>query len=120
MVPTCLSFITIPQLVRMLFEIQTPPVYNLCNAFHQKALFAKNATGLRITDVEEMKMMNEKSKRFVIHCMPLMAIIWSLDMTTIDFFSLDAKGSEFEILRTIAFERILIKVFVPPLEQSCK
>jgi hypothetical protein len=79
---------------------------------YQKVYYASNETGLWKTR-EDTEMTEQKStaERLLIHCMPLTAIILSLDITNIDFFNLDARGEEFEILSSIDFEQIYIKVF---------
>jgi hypothetical protein len=78
---------------------------------HQKVYFAANKTGLWKTDEDtEMTEQISTAKHMLIHCMPLTAIILSLDITNIDFFNLDARGEEFEILSSINFEQINIKV----------
>jgi len=60
------------------------------------------------------------ANHILLHCMPLTAIILSLDMANIDFFNLDARGAEFEILSSINFEQIVIKVFTLLLGAACK
>ncbi|CAG7829839.1 unnamed protein product, partial [Allacma fusca] len=45
-----------------------------------------------------------------IQCFPLYSVLLALNRTVIDFFSLDVEGSEMDILRTIPFDKILIKV----------
>lgn len=47
-----------------------------------------------------------------IHCFPLTSILFALKMTNFDFLKLNNNGRELEILRTIDFKHIKIKVFV--------
>lgn len=62
--------------------------------------------------VSEKNVTSNKSepKFFDVHCMPLTAILLALNMTTIDLFSLDIEGHEMEVLRTLDFDQIKIKV----------
>ncbi|XP_033727648.1 protein Star-like [Pecten maximus] len=45
-----------------------------------------------------------------VQCFPLYSILLALNQTTIDFFSLDVEGDEVEILKTIPFDKINIKM----------
>ena len=43
-------------------------------------------------------------------CFPLYSILLALDDPTVDYFSLDVEGAEMEILKTISWEKVDIKV----------
>ena len=43
-------------------------------------------------------------------CLPLYSIVHALGRNSIDFFSLDVEGYELEVLKTIPFEQLDIKV----------
>ena len=45
-----------------------------------------------------------------IQCIPLMTYLLALDKTVVDYFSLDVEGSDFDVLRTIDFDRVIFKV----------
>ncbi|XP_021943517.2 protein Star [Folsomia candida] len=45
-----------------------------------------------------------------IDCFPLVSLLTALNVTTVDFFSLDVEGHEMEVLKTIPFDQIDIKV----------
>lgn len=45
-----------------------------------------------------------------LECLPLTSIIMALGNPTIDYLSLDIEGAEFQVLKTIDFERVDIKV----------
>ena len=45
-------------------------------------------------------------------CIPLYSILKAIDMTHINFFSLDVEGAELEILRTIPFDLVTIDLFM--------
>jgi hypothetical protein len=42
--------------------------------------------------------------------MPLYSILQSVNRTTVDFFSLDIEGNELDVLRTLPFDKVDIKV----------
>ena len=46
-----------------------------------------------------------------VQCFPLFSIMLALGVKTIDYFSLDVEGPELEILETIPFHKLYIKVF---------
>jgi Methyltransferase FkbM domain len=50
------------------------------------------------------------NKGLEVHCMPLYSILLSVNRTTIDFFSLDIEGNELDVLRTLPFDKVDIKV----------
>ena len=54
--------------------------------------------------------LEESPKEIEIQCLPLYSILLALDVTTVDFFSLDIEGSELEILKTIPFDKVTFKV----------
>jgi hypothetical protein len=43
-------------------------------------------------------------------CMPIFSILLALNRTSIDLFSLDIEGHELDVLRTIPWEDVDIKV----------
>ena len=43
-------------------------------------------------------------------CLPLYSILLALNNPTIDYFSLDIEGSELDVLKTIPFDKVDIKV----------
>lgn len=49
-------------------------------------------------------------KGLELHCMPLYSILLSVKRTTVDFFSLDIEGNELDVLRTLPFDKVDIKV----------
>ena len=48
-------------------------------------------------------------------CLPLYSILMALDNPTVDYFSLDVEGFELDILKTIPFDKVDIKVPRPVL-----
>jgi hypothetical protein len=47
-----------------------------------------------------------------IQCFPLFTILSYLNVTQIDYFSLDVEGNELKVLKTIPFDSVFIKVFI--------
>jgi hypothetical protein len=50
------------------------------------------------------------SKSINVQCLPLYSILLALNQTTVDLFSLDIEGNELDVLRTIPFDKVNIKV----------
>lgn len=62
---------------------------------------------------EELKSNNDgiiKSPVVNVQCFPLYTYLLALNVTVIDYFSLDVEGSELNVLKTIPFDKIDIKV----------
>ena len=47
-----------------------------------------------------------------VQCFPLYSYLRALNRTKVDYFSLDVEGSELDVLRTIPFEKLDIRVCV--------
>lgn len=47
---------------------------------------------------------------YLVECVPLYSLLLALNVTYIDYFSLDTEGSEINILQTIPFDKIQIDV----------
>ena len=54
----------------------------------------------------------ETPKSISVHCGPMHAYLAALDITHIDFMSLDVEGSELAVLKTIDFDKVTIKVLM--------
>ena len=52
-------------------------------------------------------------KHIDVQCFPLATYIFALNRTTVDYFSLDIEGNEIEVLETIPFDSVDIKVLKP-------
>jgi hypothetical protein len=46
----------------------------------------------------------------VVQCIPITTLLLALNKREVDYFSLDVEGNELEVLRTIDFKQIDIKV----------
>ncbi len=44
-----------------------------------------------------------------VQCMPLFSLLAALNVTTVDYFSLDVEGSELKVLKTIPFDKSIHK-----------
>ena len=51
-----------------------------------------------------------KSGYAEVQCLPLYSILLAANVTTVDYFSLDVEGHELEVLRTIPWDKVDIKV----------
>lgn len=56
-------------------------------------------------DLEKKKSLNVN-----VQCFPLYTYLLALNVTVIDYFSLDVEGSELNVLKTIPFDKIDIRV----------
>jgi hypothetical protein len=45
-----------------------------------------------------------------VQCLPLYSVLLAVKRTTVDVFSLDVEGNELEVLKTIPFDKVDIKV----------
>ncbi|ODM94854.1 Protein Star [Orchesella cincta] len=44
-----------------------------------------------------------------VQCMPLFSLLAAMNVSVVDYFSLDVEGNELQVLKTIPFDKILIK-----------
>jgi len=88
----CLSTINRPQMVTF-EEVEE----NLSNSGIQKFMG---------THVQ-----NLKKKVTKVACFPIFSVLLALNVATVDFFTLDVEGAELDVLKTIPFDSILIKIF---------
>jgi len=52
---------------------------------------------------------NPNSKLVMAQCFPLFSLLSAMNITTVDYFSLDVEGAEFKVLNNIPFDKIFIK-----------
>ena len=57
----------------------------------------------------EIKELNEDNLANVI-CFPLFGVLKAINVTKVDYFSLDVEGNEMDVLRTIPFDEVEITV----------
>ena len=51
-------------------------------------------------------------KQFDVTCLPLYSILLALGNPTVDYFSLDVEGAEYDVLKTIPYNEVDIKVTI--------
>ncbi|XP_059470046.1 uncharacterized protein LOC132193414 [Neocloeon triangulifer] len=61
---------------------------------------------------EASKVDASNNETFKVHCMPLQTIILALNQKTVDFLRLSIGGSEAEVLKSIPFDKVDIKVLL--------
>ncbi len=52
----------------------------------------------------------KKEHALPVLCIPLYTYLLALGVTTVDYFSLDVEGSDFDVLRTIPFDKVIFLV----------
>ena len=60
--------------------------------------------------INSMEAERKNSDDVQVKCVPFFSLILALNITRIDFFSLDVEGSELNILKTIPFDKVFIDV----------
>ncbi len=63
-----------------------------------------------VAQIDEFKKSGSKPGLISVQCFPLYSILLAMDRTKVDFFSLDVEGFELEVLRTIPWDKVDIKV----------
>ena len=66
--------------------------------------------GKIISDPKEQNKLINSGKLFDVTCLPLYSILLALGNPTVDYFSLDVEGAEYDILKTIPYNDVDIKV----------
>ena len=56
-----------------------------------------------------------KEGEVLAQCVPVYSLLLALNRTTVDYFSLDVEGSELQVLKTIPFDKVDIKVLTVEL-----
>ena len=75
----------------------------------------------RKKEIEDMWRINKvpEDERYIyVPCFSLNTIMQALNINKIDFFSLDVEGSEYEVLKSIDFQRFNIDLFWIEVLQS--
>ena len=57
-----------------------------------------------------MKKNDSRKDEIKVQCFPLYSILLALNQTNVDYFSLDIEGDELQVLKTIPFDDLNIKV----------
>lgn len=53
---------------------------------------------------------DENNEQVAVQCFPLYSILLAINRTRVDFFSLDIDGYELQVLQTVPFHRLDIRV----------
>jgi len=87
-------------------------ISNLCISTKENSKTMKWYENARYSDLNALWDRKEfgKTVEKTIQCVPVYSILKAINVTTIDFFSLDIEGMELEVLKTIPFDKIHIKV----------
>lgn len=75
--------------------------------------FLRHQTGEGLTFIRGKRHFiggEDKYQPFESQCFPIYAILSALNLTTVDYFSLDIEGAELDVLKTIPWNKVLIKV----------
>ena len=91
--------------------------YNGClspNTYPQILNFQESEFLSGIPELYEESRKDEMARtakiNYLVECVPLYSLLLALNVTYIDYFSLDTEGSELSILQTIPFDKIQIDV----------
>ena len=57
-----------------------------------------------------LKSPHGKKGEILAQCFPIYSLLLAVKRTTVDYFSLDVEGSELQVLKTIPFDKLDIKV----------
>ena len=79
--------------------------------FHPAGLIGGIVNIMKLPLMERAKKEAPHIKRTDSICIPLYSILKALNMSYINFFSLDVEGAELEILKTIPFHKVKIDLF---------
>ena len=60
--------------------------------------------------ISNLALGKEREEHVEVQCFPIFSILTALNVTTVDYFSLDVEGNEFDILKTIPWKKVNIKV----------
>ena len=64
-----------------------------------------------IAQIVETKKAGSDAEIISVQSFPIYSILLALNRTTVDFFSLDVEGFELDVLRTIPWDKVDIKVY---------
>jgi len=84
---------------------------NLClstDRFPKTVSFFRNLMNSGVNGLNKRREL-DVTREITVQCIPLYTMLRALNRTVIDFFSLDIEGLELEVLKTIPFDKILIK-----------
>jgi hypothetical protein len=75
--------------------------------FHENSVAGKVEEGFNSSSNDF-----KKENLVILQCFPLYSILLAVGKTKVDYFSLDVEGSETQILKTVPWHRVDIKVII--------
>ena len=60
--------------------------------------------------ISDLNLGGIRDEHVQVQCFPIFSILTALNVTTVDYFSLDVEGNEFDVLETIPWDKVDIKV----------
>lgn len=79
--------------------------------------FLQDAEGVKINSIHSNNLDDDWFNTRV-KCFPLYSLLLAMNMTTIDYFSLNTGGTELQVLETIPFERVKIEIIGVHLDSN--
>lgn len=83
----------------------SPTSYPKEVTFHQEERDGVKINSLHTNLIEDSDLFNTRVK-----CFPLYSLLLAINMTNVDFFSLEANGTELQVLETIPFDKVHIEI----------
>uniref|UniRef100_A0A8D8RJD1 Protein Star n=1 Tax=Cacopsylla melanoneura TaxID=428564 RepID=A0A8D8RJD1_9HEMI len=81
-----------------------------CLSVHPYATVVRFEQNKNMGKIREPDESEDLSKRYVdVQCFPLVTYLLAMNITTVDYFSLDVEGSELQVLQTIPFDQFNIR-----------
>lgn len=81
-----------------------------CLSVHPYATVVRFEQNKNMGKISEPDDGEDISKRYVdVQCFPLFTYLLAMNITTVDYFSLDVEGSELQVLQTIPFDQVNIR-----------
>lgn len=59
---------------------------------------------------ERLELLNKNRKTVKVQCFPVYSVLLALDNPTVHYFTLDIEGAELQVLKTIPFDKVDIKI----------
>lgn len=66
--------------------------------------------GVKINSIHANSLIDDDWFNTRVKCFPLYSLLLAINCTTIDYLSLEAEGSELQVLTTVPFEKVKIEV----------
>lgn len=70
----------------------------------------QDADGVKINSIHANSIEDPEWFNIRVKCFPLFSLLLAMNVTNIDYFSLDTSGTELQVLETVPFDRVRIEV----------